>query len=61
MDYEFNKRLDIMKAEFQLEFRKLRDLMAKEVAKMTAQLAQELSQAREDLSRARSELEYTRL
>ena len=50
MDYEFNKRLDIMKAEFQLEFRKLRDLIAKEVAKITAQLAQELSQAREDLS-----------
>lgn len=38
VDYDFNKRLDIMKAEFQLEFRKLRDLMAKEVAKTTAQL-----------------------
>jgi tRNA A37 threonylcarbamoyladenosine synthetase subunit TsaC/SUA5/YrdC len=25
VDYDFNKKLDIIKAEFQLEFRKLRD------------------------------------
>jgi hypothetical protein len=61
VDRDFNKKLDIMKAEFQLEFRKLRERMAEEVAKMTAQLAQELSQAREELTQARSELEHTRL
>ena len=61
VDRDFNKKLDIMKAEFQLEFRKLRDQMTKEVAKMTAQLAQELSQAREELTQARGELENTRL
>ena len=61
VDYDFNNKLDIIKAEFQLEFRKLGDQMAKEVAKMTAQLTQELSQAREELIQARSELELTRL
>jgi hypothetical protein len=35
-DIDFNTKLDIVRAEFQLEFRKLRDQMAEEVAKMTA-------------------------
>jgi len=41
LDKDFNKQLDAMKAEFQLEFAKLRDRMAEEFAKMTAQMAQE--------------------
>ncbi|KAK0747282.1 hypothetical protein B0T21DRAFT_276326, partial [Apiosordaria backusii] len=49
-DLDFNTKLDMIKAELQLEFRKLRDQMAEEVAKMTAHLTQELSQAREDLN-----------
>ncbi|KAJ4176386.1 hypothetical protein NW767_015473 [Fusarium falciforme] len=36
-----------MKAEFQLEFTKLSDRMAEEVARTTAQMAQELSQAKD--------------
>ncbi|KAK4118032.1 hypothetical protein N657DRAFT_675812 [Parathielavia appendiculata] len=60
-DHDFNTKLAIKEAEFQFEFRKLRDKMAEDVAKMTAQLTQELSQAREDLKQARSELEHTRL
>jgi hypothetical protein len=36
IDRNFNKKLDIIKAEFQLEFRKIRDQITKEVAKITA-------------------------
>jgi hypothetical protein len=53
--------LDIIKTEFQLQFKKLRDYVAEEMAKMTAQLTEELSQAREQLTQARHELEDTRL
>ncbi|KAK4119919.1 hypothetical protein N657DRAFT_636961 [Parathielavia appendiculata] len=60
-DHNFNTKLDIIKAEVQLEFRKLRNQIAEEVAKTTAQLTQEFSQAREDLNQARSKLEHTRL
>ncbi|KAJ3464892.1 hypothetical protein MRS44_009678 [Fusarium solani] len=57
LEQDFHKKIEIMKAEFQLEFTKLGDRMAEEVARTTAQMAQELSQARE----VRSELEHTRL
>jgi hypothetical protein len=50
-----------MKAEFQLEFTKLSDRMAEEVARATAQMAQELSQVREQLTQVCGELEQTRL
>ena len=59
-DRDFNNKLDIIKMEFQLQFKKLRDHMAEEMAKMTAQLT-ELSQAQEQLTQARRELEDTRL
>jgi hypothetical protein len=60
--------LDI-KAEVQLQFRKLRDHIAEEIAKeiakltakMKAKLTEELSQVREQLTQARHELEDTRL
>jgi len=61
LEQDFNRKIEIMKAEFQLEFTKLRDRMAEEVAKTTAQMAQELSQAREELSQVRNELECSRL
>ncbi len=57
-DRDFNNKLDIIKAEVQMQFRKI---MAEEVTKMTAQLTEELSQAREQLTRACRELEDTRL
>jgi paraquat-inducible protein B len=57
-DRDFNNKLDIIKAEVQMQLRKI---MAEEVAKMTAQLTEELSQAREQLTRACRELEDTRL
>jgi hypothetical protein len=38
-DRDFNNKLDIIKAEVQMQFRKI---MAEEVAKMTAQLTEEL-------------------
>jgi cell division septation protein DedD len=68
-DSNFNNKLDIINAEVQMQFRKLRDQVAeeiakeiaKEMAKMTAQLTEELSQARERLTQARRELEDTRL
>ncbi|EWY79961.1 hypothetical protein FOYG_16902 [Fusarium oxysporum NRRL 32931] len=50
-----------MKAEFQLEFTKLSDRMAEEVARATAQMAQELSQVRDQLTQVCGELEQTRL
>lgn len=61
MDHDFNNKLNIMKAEIQTEFKKLKDHMAEEIAKMTAQLTQELAQAREELTQARSELEHTKI
>ncbi len=59
-DHDFNNKLDIIKTEFQLQFKQLRDHVAEEMAKMTAQLT-ELSQAREQLTQTRRELEDTRL
>lgn len=44
-DRDFNNKLDMIKAEFQLQFKKLRDHVAEEMAKMTAQLTEELSRA----------------
>jgi hypothetical protein len=65
MDRDFNNKLDIINAEVQMQFRKLRDHVAeeiaKEIAKMTAHWTEELSQAREQLTQARRELEDTRL
>ena len=61
VDHEVNNKLDIINAEALIQFRKLKDYMAEEVAKITAQLTQELSQAREELTQARNELEHTRL
>jgi hypothetical protein len=61
LEQDFSRKMETMKAEFQFEFAKLRDRMAEEVAKTTAQVAQELSQAREELSQVRNELECTRL
>ncbi|KAK4118055.1 hypothetical protein N657DRAFT_584336 [Parathielavia appendiculata] len=48
-DRDFNNNLDIIKAEVQMQFKKI---IAEEVAKMTAQLTEELSQARDQLTRA---------
>ncbi|RKK77247.1 hypothetical protein BFJ71_g16782 [Fusarium oxysporum] len=50
LEQDFNKKIEAMKAEFQLEFTKLRDRMAEEVARATAQMAQELSQVRDQLT-----------
>ncbi|KAM5353470.1 hypothetical protein ACJ41O_000120 [Fusarium nematophilum] len=61
LQQDFNKKMEIMKAEFQLEFTKLSDRMAQEVTRTTAQMAQELFLVREQLTEARSELEQTRL
>jgi len=61
LEQDFNKRMEAMKAEFQLEFTKLSDRMAEEVTRTTAQMAQELSQVREQLTQVCSELEQTRL
>ena len=35
-DQEFNNKLDTIKAEVQMQFRKIKDYIAEEVAKMTA-------------------------
>ncbi|WAO97073.1 Hypothetical protein NCS54_01477900 [Fusarium falciforme] len=61
LEQDFNKRMESMKAELQLEFTKLSDRMAEEVTKATAQMAQELSQVREQLTQVCGELEQTRL
>ncbi|KAJ4233508.1 hypothetical protein NW757_013721 [Fusarium falciforme] len=61
LQQDFNKKMEIMKAEFQLEFTKLSDRMAEEVTRSMAQMAQELSQVREQLTQVCSELERTRL
>ncbi|KAG7408119.1 hypothetical protein Forpi1262_v017990 [Fusarium oxysporum f. sp. raphani] len=61
LEQDFNMKIEAMKAEFQLEFTKLRDRMAKEVTRATAQTAQELSQVRDQLIQACGELEQTRL
>ena len=68
-DRDFNNKLDIINAEVQMQFRKLRNQVAeeitkeiaKEMAKMTDQLTKELLQAREQLTQAHRELEDTRL
>ena len=60
VDRDFNNKLDIIKAEFHLQFKELRDHVVEEMAKMTAQLTKELSQAREQLTQARNDLENTR-
>jgi hypothetical protein len=61
LEQDFNKKAEAMKAEFQLEFMKLRDRMAEEVTRATAQMAQELSQVRDQLAQVCGELEQTRL
>jgi hypothetical protein len=61
LEQDFNKRMESMKAEFQLEFAKLRDRMAEEVTRTTAQMAQELSQVRQQLTQVCDKLEQTRL
>ncbi|KAM5527771.1 transposase-like protein [Fusarium oxysporum f. sp. phaseoli] len=61
LEQDFNKKIESMKAEFQLEFTKLRDHMAEEVARATAQMAQELSQVRDQLTQVCGELEQIRL
>jgi hypothetical protein len=61
LQQDFNKKMEIMKAEFQLEFTKLRDHMAEEVTRTTAQIAQELSQVRGQLTQVCSELAQSRL
>ncbi|KAK2926560.1 hypothetical protein FoTM2_013428 [Fusarium oxysporum f. sp. vasinfectum] len=50
LEQDLNKKIEAMKAEFQLEFTKLSDRMAEEVARATAQMAQELSQVRDQLT-----------
>jgi ABC-type transporter Mla subunit MlaD len=61
LEQDFNKGVEAMKTEFQLEFTKLSDRMAEEVARATAQVAQELSQVRDQLTQVCRELEQTRL
>jgi hypothetical protein len=61
IEQDFNKKIEVMKAEFQLEFTKLRDHMAEEVTRATAQRAQELSQVRDQPAQVCGELEQTRL
>ncbi|KAM5529165.1 reverse transcriptase [Fusarium oxysporum f. sp. phaseoli] len=61
LEQDLNKKIEAMKAEFQLEFTKLSDRMAQEVARATAQMAQELSQVRDQLTQVCGELEQTRL
>ncbi len=60
-DLDINEKLDNIKTEFQLQFKKLRGHVAEEMAKMTTKLTEELSQAREQLTQAYRELEDTRL
>ncbi|KAK2922416.1 hypothetical protein FoTM2_017772 [Fusarium oxysporum f. sp. vasinfectum] len=61
LEQDLNKKIEAMKAEFRLEFTKLSDRMAEEVARATAQMAQELSQVRDQLTQVCGELEQTRL
>jgi hypothetical protein len=61
LEQDFNKKIESMKTEFQLEFVKIRDHMAEEVTRATAQTAQELSHVRDQLTQVHSELEQTRL
>jgi hypothetical protein len=61
LEQDFNKKIESMKTEFQLEFAKIRDRMADEVTRATAQMAQELSHVRDQLTQVHSELEQTRL
>ncbi|PCD25789.1 hypothetical protein AU210_012225 [Fusarium oxysporum f. sp. radicis-cucumerinum] len=61
LEQDLNKKIEAMKVEFQLEFTKLSDRMAEEVARATAQMAQELSQVRDQLTQVCGELEQTRL
>ncbi|KAM5527583.1 hypothetical protein FOXYSP1_19945 [Fusarium oxysporum f. sp. phaseoli] len=61
LEQDFNKRVEAMKTEFQLELTKLSDRMAEEVARATAEVAQELSQVRDQLTQVYRELEQTRL
>jgi hypothetical protein len=61
LEQNLNKRIEAMKAESQLEFTKLTDRMAEEVARTTAQMAQELSQVRDQLTQVCGELEQTRV
>ncbi|KAI8411013.1 hypothetical protein FOFC_07607, partial [Fusarium oxysporum] len=61
LEQDLNKKIEAMKAEFQFEFTKLRDRMAEEVTRATAQMAQELSQVRGQLTQVCGELEQTRL
>ncbi|KAF6525853.1 hypothetical protein HZS61_011648 [Fusarium oxysporum f. sp. conglutinans] len=58
LEQDLNKKIEAMKAEFQLEFTKLSDRMAEEVARATAQ---ELSQVRDQLIQVCGELEQIRL
>jgi hypothetical protein len=60
-DFNFNNKMDIIKTEFQNQFKKLRDYMVEEMAKVTTQFTTELSRAREQLTQAHRELEDTRL
>ena len=39
LEQDFNKKIESIKAEFQLEFAKVRDRMAEEVTRATAQMA----------------------
>ncbi|KFA68599.1 hypothetical protein S40285_09467, partial [Stachybotrys chlorohalonatus IBT 40285] len=59
LEQDFNKKIELIKAEFQLEFAKIRDRMAEEVTRAMAQIAQELSQVQDHLSQVYSKLEQT--
>ncbi|EXM12673.1 hypothetical protein RAB80_014012 [Fusarium oxysporum f. sp. vasinfectum] len=61
LEQDLKKKIEAMKAKFQLEFTKLSDRIAEEVARATAQMAQELSQVRDQLTQVCGELEQTRL
>jgi hypothetical protein len=61
LEQDFNKKIEGMKVELQLEFTKLRDHMAEEATRATAQMAQELSQVRDQLTQVCGELEQTRV
>ncbi|KAF6528299.1 hypothetical protein HZS61_008601 [Fusarium oxysporum f. sp. conglutinans] len=61
LEQDLNKKIEAMKAEFQLEFTKLSDRMAQEVARATAQMAQELSQVRDQLTQVLSDIKVNRV
>jgi hypothetical protein len=61
LEQDFSKKIEAIKAEFRLEFTKLRDRMTEEVTKATTQIAQELSQVQDRLTQVCGELEQTRL